>query len=350
MMSRADLVLEGGGVKGIALVGAITVLMERGYQFERVAGTSAGSIVGALVAAGLSHDELVAAMTSIDYRAFQDGHAWDHLAVGKMFDLITEHGVYHGDYLKTWLGKELADHDVHTFADLRSPAGDGKTGAADRAGSADRAGAADEAESSDKAFRLVVNVSDITAGCLRQFPWDYGEHYQLPPGEQAVVDAVRSSMSIPFFYRPVVMRDGEGQEHWLVDGGLLSNFPIGLFDSPPGVEPRWPTFGIKLSTKAAAVQAAAANHVHGTVSMSLAMLNTLTGFYDRMHIEDPSVVARTIFVDTGDIMATDFNLTVQQRDFLYASGRAAAVRFLDGGPGQPAWNWDNYKKTYRGAS
>ena len=48
----ADLVLEGGGVKGIALVGAISVLEERGYGFRRVAGTSAGAIVGALVAAG----------------------------------------------------------------------------------------------------------------------------------------------------------------------------------------------------------------------------------------------------------------------------------------------------------
>ena len=49
---HADLVLEGGGVKGIALAGAIAVLEERGYKFHKVAGTSAGSIVGALVAAG----------------------------------------------------------------------------------------------------------------------------------------------------------------------------------------------------------------------------------------------------------------------------------------------------------
>ena len=51
---RADLVLEGGGVKGIGLVGAIAVLEERGYLFNRVAGTSAGAIVGALVAAGFA--------------------------------------------------------------------------------------------------------------------------------------------------------------------------------------------------------------------------------------------------------------------------------------------------------
>ena len=48
---RADLVLEGGGVKGIALAGAVLALAERGYSFPRVAGTSAGAIVASLVAA-----------------------------------------------------------------------------------------------------------------------------------------------------------------------------------------------------------------------------------------------------------------------------------------------------------
>ncbi len=329
MADAADLVLEGGGVKGIALVGAITVLMERGYEFKRIAGTSAGSIVGALVAAGFTREELISTMSGLDYTKFQDGDLWDHLAVGKMFELITAHGVYRGEYLKEWLGNQLADHGVRTFADL--PYTDADRPPADPA----------------RAFRLVVNVSDITSGCLRQLPWDYQEHYELDPGRQAVADAVRCSMSIPFFYRPVLLQAGDGQKHWIVDGGLLSNFPVSLFDAPPGLQPRWPTFGIKLSTKPSAVQQAVANRIHGTASMSLAMLNTMTGFYDRMHVEDPSVTARTIFIDTADIAATDFDLTKDQRDLLFANGRKAATQFLDGAPGQPPWNWAQYKQTYR---
>jgi NTE family protein len=84
--------------------------------------------------------------------------------------------------------------------------------------------------------------------------------------------------------------------------------------------------------------------------MSLAILNTLTGFYDRMHVQDPSVVARTIFIDTGDIKATDFDLTDKQRDQLFASGQKAAENFLAGGGGQPPWSWELYKKTYRTAA
>ncbi|HEY5183712.1 MAG TPA: patatin-like phospholipase family protein [Actinomycetes bacterium] len=330
-MPKADVVLEGGGVKGIALAGAISVLMERGYEFNRVAGTSAGSIVGALVAAGMSRDELVSTVTSIDYHEFQDGPMWDGLAAGKIFELFAEHGIYRGDYLRTWLGEQLAAHGVHSFADLRYT--DPERPPADP----------------DRAYRLVVNVSDITAGCLRQLPWGYREHYQRDPADEPVADAVRCSMSIPFFYQPVVLDDGTGHKHWIVDGGMLSNFPIDLFDAPPGVEPRWPTFGIKLSSRPDAVQEAVANEVHGVASMSLALLNTMTGFYDRMHVDDPAVLARTIFVDTGHVKSTDFDLTDTQRDTLFENGRAAATAFLDGTDGQPGWDFEQYKHTHRAA-
>ena len=49
-----DLVCEGGGVKGIGLAGAYSVLEERGYRPNNVAGTSAGAITAALIAAGYS--------------------------------------------------------------------------------------------------------------------------------------------------------------------------------------------------------------------------------------------------------------------------------------------------------
>ena len=55
-MATADLVLEGGGVKGTGLVGAITALTENedSYQFHRIAGTSAGAIVASFLAAGIN--------------------------------------------------------------------------------------------------------------------------------------------------------------------------------------------------------------------------------------------------------------------------------------------------------
>jgi NTE family protein len=84
-------------------------------------------------------------------------------------------------------------------------------------------------------------------------------------------------------------------------------------------------------------------------SMSLALLNTMTGFYDRMHVDDPAVLARTIFVDTGHVKSTDFDLTDTQRDTLFDNGRKAAAAFLDGADGQPGWDFEQYKRAYRAA-
>ncbi len=69
--------LSGGGVKGIGLVGAVVALMDAGYTAERVSGTSAGSIVGAIVAAASQGQQMTGAEVkdlalSLDYRKFLD--------------------------------------------------------------------------------------------------------------------------------------------------------------------------------------------------------------------------------------------------------------------------------------
>ena len=73
---RVDLVLEGGGVKGIALVGALSVLEERGFQTQNVAGASAGAIVAVLHAAGYTSTELQEIIGGLDYDRFKD-RAWE---------------------------------------------------------------------------------------------------------------------------------------------------------------------------------------------------------------------------------------------------------------------------------
>ena len=83
------------------------------------------------------------------------------------------------------------------------------------------------------AYRLVVMACDISQGCLRRLPWEYGD-YGLSQADQRVVDAVRASVSIPFFYKPTRLTGDDGRDCWLVDGAVLSRFPIAVFDVPPG--------------------------------------------------------------------------------------------------------------------
>jgi len=322
----ADLVLEGGGVKGIGLVGAYAALTEAGYSFHRVAGTSAGAIVGALIAAGMPPAELERVMHQVDYGLFEDEGVLDHLGpVGKALSLLFEKGIYEGNYLHKWLDGVLSTLGARTFGDLRI----------DDPGSS---------LPSEKAYKLVVMVSDVTRGELVRLPWDYAR-YGLVADDQLVADAVRASMSIPFFYEPFRFAgrgpDGNEVVSFMVDGGLLSNFPIDVFDRTDGRTPRWPTFGIKLSAEPVAA-VTSRFQVKGAFGLGRAMIGTMANFHDQMHINDPSVIARTIFVDTGDVHATDFDIDEAAQDMLYRSGRYAVGDFLRG------WDFERYVKEFRG--
>jgi NTE family protein len=70
------------------------------------------------------------------------------------------------------------------------------------------------------------------------------------------------------------------------------------------------------------------------------MLATLLGWNDRCHIDDPSVCARTIFVDTFGISAVSFDLSPADQDRLYQSGRDAATKFLD------SWDFTTYTRMH----
>jgi NTE family protein len=136
-------------------------------------------------------------------------------------------------------------------------------------------------------------------------------------------------MSIPFFYEPVKLR-----KSLLVDGGLLLNFPISILDRPNGLKPRWPTFGIKLPAKSELNTTI--NPVHSTRDLAKALLVTMQAAHDRMHFEEPSAVKRTMFVDSGVIHPTDFNITKSQQNQLFNAGQLAATKFLQ------TWNFDAY--------
>ncbi len=321
----ADLVLEGGGVKGIGLVGAFSTLAEARYTFHRIAGTSAGAIVGALLAAGIGPDQLKKVMRSVDYGRFEDKGFIDHLGtIGKGASVLFEKGIYEGKYLVEWLNGILVSLGTRTFGDLRI----------------------DDPHTSlppEKQYKLVVMASDVTRGKLVRLPWDYA-NYGLNADDQLVADAVRASMSIPFFYEPLRFtgRDDSGKkvQSFMVDGGMLSNFPIDVFDRTDGKAPRWPTFGIKLSARPTK-PVLQRFEVKGALGLARAMVGTMTNFHDQMHIDDPAVLARTMFVDTGQVKATDFDIDEPTQDMLFANGQKGAQEFLAG------WDFDRYVKEFR---
>lgn len=305
---RADLVCEGGGVRGIGLVGAVDALDQAGYRFPRVAGSSAGAIVASLVAAlqvaGEPISRLADIMRAIDYRKFLDRNLIGRVPlIGGALSLLTSDGVYRGAYLEELLAGLLGDLGVRTFGDLR-------TGE----------------EPEQFAWSLVVTASDLSRRRLVRIPWDLST-YGVDPDEFSVARAVHASSAIPYVFEPVRVAGAT----W-VDGGLLSDFPVQLFDRPDA-QPRWPTFGIRLSARPGIPPT---HPVHGPVSLGLAAIETLVSNQDNAYIDDPCTVRRTIFVDADEVSPIDFDITAQQREALYQRGLQAGQQFLR------TWNYADY--------
>lgn len=307
--THIDLVLEGGGVKGIGLVGALAELEKKKYTFQRVAGTSAGAIVGSLVAAGCPIDQIVTIMSTMDYKRFRDDTFLSQFGtVGKGLSLLTVNGLYKGDYFRDWIKQLLADCNVKTFADLRLS--DEERGKIPK----------------EKAYKLVVVTADLSKGELVYLPWDYHK-YGLDPDTQPVADAVRASMSFPFFFRPARLKQST-----FVDGGMLSNFPISIFDDKLDR----PTIGIKLASKEEANLVP--RSTTGSINFVSALFATLLNGHDQRHLNTPDALARTIFVDTGKVQTLNFDISQEEQDFLMKSGQQNAREFLK------TWDFEKYQK------
>jgi NTE family protein len=335
----ADLALEGGGVKGIALVGAVLVLSEAGYRFRGVAGTSAGAIAATLIAsitkAGQPMLKLKEYMDTMEFSKFMpEGrvHSFLDHEGGKAGSLVADAailsrrmGLYSGDYLEEWLSPKLTELGVTKFGDLRLPGDDPQQSLAN-----------------GHDYRLVVHTSDVTRAQLVRLPWDY-PYYGWAPDDMAVVEAVRASMSIPFFFDPVtftaqstdvdVPTPGSGTvpQHYeagtvtWVDGGMLRNFPIDAFDRDDGSPPRWPTIGIKLSSLQ--TQFPPTESCEHTVALGVRCLRTMMNEWDSYSV-GAATAGRTIFIDNGGLSATDFNLTPNQQNMLFLNGVKAATAFV----------------------
>jgi NTE family protein len=229
--------------------------------------------------------------------------------IGGGLSLLVSDGVYRGGYLEQLLAGLLGDLGVRTFGDLR-------TGE----------------EPEQFAWSLVVAASDLSRRQLVRIPWDL-DSYGIDPDDFSVARAVHASSAIPYIFEPVRVSGAT----W-VDGGLLSNFPVELFDRPDG-QSRWPTFGIRLSARPGIPPT---HPVHGPVSLGIAAIETLVSNQDNAYIDDPCTVRRTIFVPADEVSPIDFDITAAQREALYQRGLRAGQQFLQ------TWNYADYLKACGG--
>ena len=188
-----NLVFEGGGVKGIAYVGAFKELKKREIlqNIARVGGTSAGAINAVLLTLDYSYKQTEEILTNLDFNNFMDD-SWGVVRDTKR--LVEKYGWYKGDFFRRWMGDIIAEKTkskYSTFNDLK------------------KAGFRD----------LYLVGTNLSTGYSEVFSAEHTPRMR-------VVDAARISMSIPLFFTA----ERNIRKDVYVDGGVFNNYPIKLFD------------------------------------------------------------------------------------------------------------------------
>ncbi len=327
MAKKVDAVFEGGGVKGIGLVGAVSVIEKAGYKFENLAGTSAGAIVAALLAVGYKASRIKKELEKLDYNNFKDEGLLDKLGFfGKALSVGFEYGIYEGEFFEQWLDDLLHAKGKTVFGDI-------KTGYKEE----------------KYEYKLQVIASDITDKRLLVIP-RHLRSLGYDPDQFSISRAVRMSMSIPFFFEPVKLTDGNGRVHFIVDGGILSNYPIWLLDDGTS-NPPWPTFGFKLiEHDTRELKPGSRNPINNPISFLKAIIGTMMDAHDKYHISESKgdydrTIGIPVTIDINgrkkEIKTTDFNITKEESRRLFDNGVNAAKEFLSG------WDFEAWKKKYR---
>jgi NTE family protein len=287
-----DGVFSGGGVKGIAIIGAVKAIEEKGFSFKRVAGTSAGSIIASLVAAGYSSDEIFKMMDEINLKDFLDPRkTFLPAPFGKWILLYWRLGLYKGNVLEGWIAEKLALKGLRTFADLPPN-------------------------------KLRVIASDLTNGRLVVIPNDL-PNYGIPIGSFSIAKAIRMSCSIPYFFEPVKIKSVDGC-NVVVDGGVLSNFPMWLFDQE-NVKKVRPVLGIKLTTNGS--NQPPKNNINNAIQMFEALFETMKDAHDSRYISRKHE-KNIIFIPTEGVLSTEFDLSDERKQALFQVGEQSANEFF----------------------
>lgn len=318
---KIDAVFEGGGVKGIAFAGAIAEIEKAGYKFENIAGTSAGAIVAALLAVGYTAEEIKFEFAKLNYNKFKDVGR-----LGKLRGVLFRFGMYKGDFFESWIEELLERKGITTFGQLIT-----------------------EYPEEKYKYKLQIIATDITDKNILILPRDL-KYFGFDPDQFSIAKAVRMSMSIPIFFKPIRIIDNNGKRHLIVDGGVLSNYPIWLLDDNTS-NPPWPTFGFKLIEPIKnELNKGKKVRIRNIVSFLHALISTMLEAHDKLHIsQSKGDFDRTIGISTTiningkekEIKTTDFDITKEESKLLYENGVETARSFLE------SWDFEKWKKKYR---
>jgi NTE family protein len=324
-----NLIFEGGGVKGIAYVGAMEELRARGIapQIKRVGGTSAGAINAILVGLNYSEEETKNILWKLNFKNFMDD-SWG--AIRDSERLLEKFGWYKGNFFRNWIGKVIkakTGNTESTFADI-------------------------EALKEKKGFKSLYFIgTNLSTRFSEVFSYEHTPR-------MCVADAVRISMSIPLFF--AAKRSPRGDCY--VDGGVLDNYPVKLFDRKKYIESpqqqRTTGYYDEINADLAASDRPISEYVYNKQTLGFRLdtkeeisvfrdqaeppLHEIDNFFDyawalietfmdaqqssHLHSDDWQ---RTIYIDTLGVKTTEFDLPDEKKLALVDSGRQGVKQYFE---------------------
>ncbi len=357
-----DLVQEGGGVLGVALVGYTYILEQAGIRFYSLGGTSAGAI-NAMFMAGLAKMgepvsvKILGILGQKNFFDFVDGPKgikklvqrkveergglfWSLLfnSISIYYQLRYKLGLNPGKKLENWINHHLVEAGINSYADLKQ-----------KRENFHKLYHREEREISKP--RLAIISSEITTHTKVDFP-RMAHLYWKDVEKIHPAQFVKASIAIPYFFYPFLKKDipnagVKAHKEWIdfagyrgeippevkfVDGGLLSNFPINVFHTQK--TPSLPTFGVRLS-----VYRKEYSSTTGVFSLGGAMISTMRQIYDYdFLLRNPDYKQLICHID-ADLQYNwlNFDMSFQDQKNLLLMGAKKGLEFLQ------TFDWINYK-------
>jgi predicted acylesterase/phospholipase RssA len=362
-----DLVFEGGGAKGMVFVGAMEAFEAAGHQYDRLLGTSAGAITATLLAAGYTTAEMLAAMDErendkpvfVGFMGVPGPFQRDYIRASATADFLRRVDIpFVPDFLEDKIDEKIIDAMLkivqyrHVFSFVEQGGWfaahrfekwmQDKLNAGRFTNSPRRFGKMTLAEFFQATgSELSLVASDTTAQQILVL-----NHRTAP--DCPIVSAVRMSMSIPLLWQEVEWQAAWGRYqdkdlvgHMIVDGGMLSNFPIELFvSSQPhitavmGQKQSEQIIGLMIDESlpvegAPAIETAGGGIEWGklrTVQRIQRLIDTMTSAHDKQVIEAfESLVVRLPAHGYG---TTEFDMSEERRSALVRAGKKAMEHHL----------------------
>lgn len=295
-LTYEHLIFEGGGVKGISYAKIPLALDEFGVlqNITKVAGSSAGAIIALFLALKYEPDEIYNIIKTTSFSDFKDS---THYYV-TLYNIIFHSGIHSGRRFEKWIQAQIlykTGNRLTTFRQLFDMTG----------------------------IELV-----LTGTCFNTKKTEYFSYKTKP--DMPVWLACRISMSIPCYYFPV---DVDLVQY--VDGGILYNYPIWVFDNPDSYEFKPhnlnflddKTLGFKLISKKKSDFISTIPRILPIFSTLCILLSVMINHIDLSYVHR-TYWDRTIGLDTDDVQTTDFDITEEKKDQLIESAYSITKQYL----------------------